>query len=179
MGVIVDEALVPVEVQVVLLSVFGDPPDGDIVLVLREAGEKRGGQAVIALHRNFGHGAAQSRGGLAVRIALYPAVAGVERAVAVRRGNNGRNAEESVDTGGLRRGDQLAERLRAAQQQKRGNDEKHCGNSNEQSPSLFVHGWFSFPISNLLLSSNRGEGNRFLIVYLIKSFLASPSSGVT
>ena len=72
--------------------------------------EERRGQTIIALHRNFGHGAAQSCGGLTV--ILYSAVAGVERAVAVRRGNNGRNAEESVDAGGLRRGDQLAERDR-------------------------------------------------------------------
>ena len=44
---------------------------------------------------------------------------------------------------------------------------------------LFLSMGFSFPTSNIVLTSNRGEGNRFPIVYLIKSFLASPSSGVT
>ena len=44
---------------------------------------------------------------------------------------------------------------------------------------LFLSMGFSFPISNIVLTSNRGEGNRFPIVYLIKSFLTSPSSGVT
>ena len=140
-----------------LLSVFGDPPDGDIVPILREAGEKRGGQAVIALHRNFRHSAAQSRGGLAVRIALYPAVAGVERAVAVRRGNNGRNAEESVDAGGLRRGDQLAERLRTARQQKDSHDEQHRGDGDEHGFSLFIHGVL---LSKIKLTFCRSTGER-------------------
>ena len=74
---------------------------------------------------------------------------------------------------------QLAERLRAAQEQRGG--EQHCGNAggDEQGLLFLVHGWGSFPTSNLLLPSNRGEGDRFPTVYLIKSFLASPSSGVT
>ena len=154
-GVVVDEALVPVEVQVVLLSVFGDPPDGDIVLVLGEAGEQRCGQTIIALHRNFGHGAAQSCGGLTV--ILYSAVAGVERAVAVRRGNNGRNAEESVDAGGLRRGDQLAERLRTARQQKDSHDEQHRGDGDEHGFSLFIHGVL---LSKIKLTFCRPTGER-------------------
>lgn len=101
--------------------------------------------------------AAQSRGGLAVRIALYPAVAGVERAVAVRRGNNGRNAEESVDAGGLRRGDQLAERLRTARRKKIATTSSIAATA-MSTVFLFLSMGFSFPKSSLLFAVQQGRG---------------------
>ena len=152
-------------------------PDGNIVVLRTDPADRRGRQTEATVRGNAAQHIEQSLSRFAVR--LGGIVAYAARFTVFGRNGGGEGEDRTNRRLDLVRVQQLAERLRAAQEQRGG--EQHCGNAggDEQRLLFLVHGWGSFPTSNLLLPSNRGEGDRFPTVYLIKSFLASPSSGVT